>query len=231
VVVDSISGEITQSSILGIIGGGGYGREVLPIAQHSLGVVPNAGSHERIFFVETHPVAREIHKVPVVSEEEFLSMDCDNRFFNIAIADSSVREAIARRMTSRGAIPYSLAASSADISGSSQVAPGAIFSPFTSVTADTRIGAFFHANMYSYVAHDCVVGDYVTIGPRVSINGNVHIEDHVYIGTGAVIRQGSKGAPVVIGRGAFIGMGALVSSSVPAGKVMIGYPAREMPAS
>lgn len=229
--MDLFRSNFTKSSILGIIGGGGYGREVLPIAQYLLSVVLNPGCRARIYFVETHPVATEVHGVPVTSEEEFLAMDCDNKFFNIAIADSNVREAIATRMSSAGAIPYSLVAPTANVSESAQVGPGAILSPFSSVTVDSRIGSFFHSNMYSYVAHDCVVGDFVTLGPRVSINGNVHIEDHVYIGTGAVIRQGGTDAPLVIGRGAFIGMGALVSTSVPAEKVMVGYPARETPPS
>ena len=88
------------------------------------------------------------------------------------------------------------------------------------------IGTHFHANIYSYVAHDCVIGDYVTFAPRVSCNGNVHIEDDVYIGTGAVIEQGTPDKPLVIGKGATIGMGAVVTKDVPPGAVVVGNPAR-----
>lgn len=48
------------------------------------------------------------------------------------------------------------------------------------------IGRSFHANIYSYVAHDCIIGDYVTFAPSVKCTGNVVIEDCVYIGTGAM---------------------------------------------
>jgi acetyltransferase-like isoleucine patch superfamily enzyme len=51
----------------------------------------------------------------------------------------------------------------------------------------------------------------------VKCNGNIHIEDHAYIGAGAVIKQGTPAQPLVIGRGAVVGMGAVVTKSVPAG--------------
>ncbi len=69
----------------------------------------------------------------------------------------------------------------------------------------------FHANLYSYVAHDWVIGDFVTFAPGVKCNGNIIIEDHAYIGTGAVV-----------------GMGAVVTKDVPAGATVVGNPARVM---
>ena len=108
------------------------------------------------------------------------------------------------------------------------IAAGAALSPFVTIGANVRIGKCFHANLYSYVEHDCIIGDYVTFAPRVSCNGNIHIHDHAYIGAGAVIKQGMPDIPLVIGEGAVIGMGAVVTKSVPAGAVVIGNPARPM---
>ena len=96
------------------------------------------------------------------------------------------------------------------------------------LTSNIRIGRQFHANIYSYVAHDCVIGDFVTFAPGVKCNGNVVIEDHAYIGTGAVIKQGRPGQPLVIGRGAVVGMGAVVTRDVPAGATVVGNPAKLM---
>jgi acetyltransferase-like isoleucine patch superfamily enzyme len=75
--------------------------------------------------------------------------------------------------------------------------------------------------LYSYVEHDCVIGDFVTFAPAVCCNGAVEIGDGAYIGANAVIRQGLS-----IGKNAVIGMGAVVTKDVPAGETWVGNPAR-----
>jgi hypothetical protein len=94
------------------------------------------------------------------------------------------------------------------------------------LTSNISIGKSFHANIYSYVAHDCKIGDYVTFAPGAKCNGNVIIEDYAYIGTGAIIKPGSKNKPLVIGQGAVIGMGAVVTKSVSPGVTVFGNPAK-----
>lgn len=107
-----------------------------------------------------------------------------------------------------------------------EIGEGAALSPFVSITSNIKIGKCFHANLYSYVEHDCVIGDYVTFAPGVKCNGNIHIEDHAYIGAGAVIKQGTPDKPLIIGKGAIVGMGSVVTKSVPAGVTVVGNPAR-----
>jgi len=105
---------------------------------------------------------------------------------------------------------------------------GSILSPFVTLTSNIQIGRQFHCNLYSYIAHDCIIGDYVTFAPGVKCNGNIVIEDHAYIGTGAIIKQGKPGAPLIIGRGAVVGMGAVVTKNVPAGTTVVGNPAKPL---
>lgn len=102
---------------------------------------------------------------------------------------------------------------------------GAAICDFVMINSLARIGRQFQANYYSHVSHDCVIGDYVTFSPRTSCLGNVHIGDGVFVGAGAVIRNGGAGRPLTIGEGAVIGMGAVVIADVPAGAMVFGNPA------
>lgn len=73
-----------------------------------------------------------------------------------------------------------------------------------------------------------MIGDCVTFAPRVSCNGNVVIGDGAYIGTGAVIKQGTPDRPLRIGAGAVVGMGAVVTRDVAPGMTVVGNPARPL---
>ncbi|BDI07590.1 acyltransferase [Sphaerotilus microaerophilus] len=57
-------------------------------------------------------------------------------------------------------------------------------------------------------------------------NSNAH--DHAYIGTGAIIKQGTPDQPVVIGEGAIVGMGAVVTRDVAPHTTVIGNRAKVM---
>ena len=106
------------------------------------------------------------------------------------------------------------------------IGDGALLSPFVTITSNNQIGQYFHGNLYSYVEHDCKIGDFVTFAPGVKCNGNVVVEDHAYIGAGALLRQGKPGAPLRVGRGAVVGMGAVVLDDVPEYAMVVGNPAK-----
>jgi acetyltransferase-like isoleucine patch superfamily enzyme len=107
-----------------------------------------------------------------------------------------------------------------------EISNGAIICPFVTLTSNIRIGQNFHANLYSYVAHDCIVGNNVTFAPSVKCNGNVIIEDNVFIGTGAIIKQGKKDNPIVIGTNSIISSGSFVTKNVSESTTVFGNPAK-----
>lgn len=179
-----------------------------------------------VFFVEADPVVSSVNGRQLISERQFFDMPCAERMFNVAIGDPASRKKIVTHCLANGAKPFAIQSSHAVIYDSNEIGDGAILCAHTTVTSNVRIGRFFHANIYSYVAHDCIIGDYVTFAPNVHCNGNVHIGDYAYIGTGAVIKQGSRVKPLVIGEGAVVGMGAVVTKDVPAHSTVLGNPAR-----
>jgi sugar O-acyltransferase (sialic acid O-acetyltransferase NeuD family) len=209
----------------GLVGGGGFGREVMPFARESLVRSTGAAATDLdIVFVDDRLAGQTINGVRTVSVAEFAATP-GLRLFNIAVADSTVRRELATRLRTL-AEPASLVAPNAVIGEGNVIGAGAILCPFTCVTSNARVGEFFHCNIYSYVAHDCVIGDYVTFAPAVRCNGGVAVEDDAYLGTASVLRQGSPAKPLHIGQGAVVGMGAVVTRSVPAGVTVMGNPAR-----
>jgi len=136
------------------------------------------------------------------------------------------RDRIFRQYRNAGIEAVSIRASSALVFDYSMIGEGAVLSPYSVITANVTIGKMFHLNLYSYVEHDCIIGDFVTFAPGVRCNGAVHIGDHAYIGSGAILRQGNREKPLVIGAGAVVGMGAVVTKDVEPQTTVIGNPAR-----
>ncbi|MGI9263259.1 MAG: acetyltransferase, partial [Woeseiaceae bacterium] len=156
---------------------------------------------------------------------EELQSEPDRRV-NVCIADPRVREKVTSKCAEAGFKFFSVEDDTHLRFDNSTVGEGAVFCANTMLTGDLEIGRHFHCNIYSYVAHDCRIGDFVTFAPRVSCNGRVHIDDYAYIGTGVVLKQGTQDAPLRVGRGAVVGMGAVVTKDVPDHTVVVGNPAK-----
>ncbi len=210
-----------------IFGASGYGREVLPLVRQQLQSDLAAGLADLVF-VDDQPSATVMNGQRVLTYAQWLGEPASSRHMNVAISNSHVRQKLVARCAADGVHFYEARAANVVQLDDVQLGEGAVLCPFVTLTSNVRIGQHFHGNIYSYVAHDCVIGDFVTFAPGVMCNGNVHVEDHAYIGTGAVIKQGLPGAPLVIGRGAVVGMGAVVTKSVPPGATVVGNPARPL---
>jgi sugar O-acyltransferase (sialic acid O-acetyltransferase NeuD family) len=200
--------------LYGVYGAGGCGRGISPIVRDRL----DAG--DQLVFVDDKG-GSAVNGHQVLSFSEFVASDASQKRICIAVANGSIRSKLAQQCATSGLEFFSVHHDSCIKMDEVEIGEGGLFSPFTTVTSNIRIGRHFHCNLYSYVEHDCVIGDFVTFAPAVRCNGNVTIGDGAYIGAGAIIRQG-----LTIGAGATIGMGAVVTKNVPAGEVWVGNPAR-----
>ena len=207
-----------------IYGASGCGRGVMPLARQQL--QQSEGPLWELVFVDDEPPAPVLNGHRVLTYAEWMVEPAESRHISLAIANSAVREKLAARCLADEVQFFDVKAANVVVLDNVKTGLGVVLCPFVTLTSNIRIGQQFHANIYCYVAHDCLIGDFVTFAPGVHCNGNVVIEDHAYIGSGAVIKQGEPGQPLVIGKGAIVGMGAVVTRNVLAGTTVVGNPAK-----
>lgn len=209
-----------------VYGASGCGRGVMPLAREQLRQVGIAS--DRLVFIDDKPEASWVNGQRVMTYREFLNVPAKERHAVLAIANSAIRQSLAQKCSRDNVRSWAIKAGNAIIMDMVELGEGSILCPFVTLTSNIKIGCQFHANLYSYVEHDCVIGDFVTFAPSVKCNGNIIIEDHVYIGSGAVIKQGRPERPLVIGKGAVVGMGAVVTKDVSPRSTVVGNPARPL---
>lgn len=86
---------------------------------------------------------------------------------------------------------------------------------------NTIIGDYTKLDALVYIGHDGNIGRNVVITAGVVVGGFVTIENKAWIGINASVRN-----RIEIGEGALIGMGAVVTKSVPSQVTIVGNPAR-----
>lgn len=214
-----------SKQLIGVYGASGFGREVMPLVRHELEKEANS---IKIVFIDDNTELTEMNSCPVVTYERFLAEEASEKLVTVAIANSEIRQKIFLKLTDDGVSIFDVKAPNVVVMDEVKLGEGSVLTPFVTLTSNIQIGVGFQANIYSYVGHDCIIGDFVTFAPAVKCNGNVEIGDHAYIGTGAIIKQGRPGKPLKIGAGAVIGMGAVVMKNVPPGVTVLGNPAKPL---
>lgn len=210
--------------LYGIYGASGLGAEVMPLAKKKVLEEPDA----KIIFIDDEKCGNIKNGVQVINLNEFLNMKATEKRVCIAVSKASVRQKLFLKLEEQKIGHWSVFSDNCIIMDNCEIGENSVLAPFVTLTSNIKIGKSFHANLYSYVAHDCVIGDFVTFAPGVKCNGNVYIGDKVYIGAGAIIKNGKPENPLVIGDNALIGMGAVVGKSVPPGTMLVANPSKAL---
>jgi acetyltransferase-like isoleucine patch superfamily enzyme len=84
---------------------------------------------------------------------------------------------------------------------------------------NSEFGKHCIINTNASVDHDCKIGDFVHISPKVTLAGNVTVDEGSHIGIGSTVIQGRH-----IGKWVTIGAGAVIIEDVPDYAVVVGVP-------
>lgn len=203
-----------MTCLIGVYGASGCGRGIMPLLRDQYKAA-------ELVFIDDGQAPGHINGHDVLDWTSFLKRDAQEKFVSIAIAASRTRHKLADKCEAASIPLIEARANSVMQMDAVTIDDGACLSPFVTLASNITIGRCFHGNLYSYVEHDCIIGDFVTFAPGAKVNGNVTIGDHAYIGSGAVLRQGIK-----IGANAIVGMGSVVTDDVAPGATVVGNPAK-----
>jgi len=204
-----------------IYGSGGFGREVAWLAHDA--------DYDVLAFIDDDSSrwGQQINGIPVVSIEEAAQKYIDVPV-TIAIAHPSTRKTIYEKVKEKGFNFVNLIHPRTEKSEFVEIGKGCTITAGNIITVNVKIKNFVHINPGCTIGHDVIIHDFATLTPGVHVAGWVFIHEGAFIGTGAVIINGTPDAPLEIGSYAVVGAGAVVTRSVPPGITVVGVPAKPL---
>ena len=192
----------------GIIGAGGFGREIY----WSLSLMERVNTK---FFVDDKYWDGNDELVLPISQ-----FNPNEYEVVVAIANSNDRERIVNTLP-KNTKYFTHIHPTAQIHGPDvEIGEGSIICAGTIITTNVKIGKHAHLNLITTVGHDCVIGDYFTTAPGVQISGNENIGNRVYFGTRSCVKQ-----KITICDDVIVGMNAGVVNNITESGVYVGTPA------
>lgn len=207
-----------------VYGAGGFGREVAWLVD----VCGRAGAgYEVVCFIDDDPAiaGQVLNDIPCMGIEAAQNRFPDARVVT-AIGSPAVRQRLVEKSAAAGFGFETVIHPDVERSKWIEYGEGTVICAGNILTTNIELGKHVQINLDCTIGHDVIMGDYCTTAPGVHISGYCHFGKRVYIGTGAVLINGTAEAPLVIGDDVVIGAGACVVRSVEAGQTVVGVPAK-----
>jgi sugar O-acyltransferase (sialic acid O-acetyltransferase NeuD family) len=211
---------------IAIYGGGGFAREVAWLIQSCNS---NKEVYEVVCFIDDKIEAhgRLLNGISVMGLETAATR-FPEACMVAAVGNPQTRQLLTEKAMAAGfrfeTIIHPLIARSPWL----EMGPGTVICAGSVLTTNIVLGAHVQINLACTVGHDVIMGDYTTLAPGVHISGCVHLGKRVYVGTGAVVINGTPDEPLLIGDDTVIGAAACVTKSLAAGLTVVGIPAKPM---
>lgn len=211
---------------IAIYGAGGFAREVAWLVQ-SCNV--DQQRYAVVCFIDDNPATHGtlINGIPSMSLEA-APQKFPEAAVVVAVGTPQTRQKMVERAAALGFGFATIIHPRTEMSQWIEIGEGTVVCAGNILTTNIVLGKQVQINLDCTIGHDVVMQDYATLAPGVHVSGCVHIGKRVYIGTGAVIINGTIDRPLVIEDDAVVGAGAVVTKSVPPGVTVVGVPARPL---
>lgn len=208
---------------IAIYGAGGFGREVKMLIDQINETKSKYSQWDFIgYYDDGMEKGKMVNGFPVLGGAEDLNGIQESMALLVAIGNPKVKRSIIEKISNNNISYPVLIHPNVQIGRDEvEVGEGTIICAGCIITVNIRIGKHVILNLGCTIGHDTIIGDYCSFMPAINISGEVVINAGVYGGTGAkIINQATIGADTVIG------MGAVVTKSLPEGCTAVGMPAQ-----
>ncbi|MGD0624816.1 MAG: acetyltransferase [Thermodesulfobacteriota bacterium] len=205
---------------IAIYGASGFGREVAWLAQ-------TCNSYDIVCFIDDNESKHGcfLNGIPVMSLEQTRGKFPAAKIIG-GVGIPKTREKIMEKATLAGFEFETIIHPRVEFSKWIEIGAGSVICAGNILTTNIILGKHVQINLDCTIGHDVIMGDYTTLAPGVHISGWVHCGKRVYVGTGAVIINGTEHSPIDIGDDVIIGAGAVVTKSIPSNVTVVGVPAK-----
>jgi len=201
-----------QKKKIVIYGASGFGREVAWLIQ-------SCNDYEVVCFIDddTSKQGTFLNDIPVMSLENACKQ-FSGAFVVGGVGVPKTRQLLMEKTRAAGFRFETIIHPGVERSQWIEVSIGTVICAGNILTTNITLGKHVQINLDCTIGHDVVMGSYTTLAPGVHVSGWVHFGKRVYVGTGAVIINGTEEKPITIGDDAVIGAGACVTKSIPPGE-------------
>ncbi len=211
---------------IAIYGASGFGREVAWLIQE---YNESKGIYKAVCFIDDNKniQGKMVNGIEVL-DVNTASTRFPKAFVTFGIGMPKIRQAIVEKLANLDFKFETIIHPSVRYSQLVKIGEGSIICAGTILTVNIVLGKHVHINLNCTVGHDVIIGEYTTISPGVHVSGCVRIGKRVFIGTGAVIINGTQASPLTKGDDVIIGAAACVTRSISEGQTVVGVPAKSI---
>lgn len=207
-----------------VVGMGGFGRELLDVVE-----AHNAAVDERINVLGIADDAPSVDTLGRIAARNYRYLGTIANVvathapvgYVIGVGEPSARRQLAEIFDAEGWQAVSIFHPGASIGSVGVAADGVVVCSGVQLSTNTTLGRHVHLNPGAIIGHDARIGEFTSVNPGAIVSGDVVLGGGVLIGAGAVVLQG-----LTVGENAIVGAAACVTRDVPAGRTVVGVPAK-----